>query len=650
MSSLSNNEDKQQQQQQEIVIDVDISKDGDKTIIIDNRNQDIIGTSSTNGSVNLDELHSSSNIHQTNQDDEVHNVLLDGNQNNNNNTGLELNNNQLNNSPSTSESSSSEEELILSSSTIPSSTTKTTTNESFNHHHNNISYIDLIRNQQEKYDFRRSISQKKNNNNNDNSTIEYKYEQIDQIEQELQNQKQQQYLSSNSYNSSITPSKSLKSSTNYYGTTTTSISTPTKNLTTPSSPYTNSILYQSVRHQPQHSPLSTTTTTTSIKTNTSSPYLNKSISPVNSTSSPLRLTDLEKSAHYTRDSKSSPNTTKKLELNKDDSDSDYDSDDEDEINSNSVNSLSKRFNLITSLKPTVEKEVEKDLEIEKLQLKLEREKQSQKDQEISSLLEKLDMVSKSNKWNTIKLIEERIEAERNKPVYIRALTEEEELLIKNALLPRKDELEVLVSYNASDLARKDFRTLGDRQWLNDEVINNYMILLKERQEKNPTKFLKCHFFNTFFYTLLSKNGAGYDYSRVRKWTNTFDIFSFDRVMIPVHRGSHWCLAIINFMDKQIEYYDSLLGESRECLTRLSRYLQDEMTNRSKQGVINLGEFSHVFPKDIPMQQNGYDCGVFMCKFADFSARRNQNLNFTQRDITIYRKFMIVELLNKQILT
>jgi len=32
-----------------------------------------------------------------------------------------------------------------------------------------------------------------------------------------------------------------------------------------------------------------------------------------------------------------------------------------------------------------------------------------------------------------------------------------------------------------------------------QVINVYMQLLKERENRRPEKFLKCHFFNTFFY-------------------------------------------------------------------------------------------------------------------------------------------------------
>ena len=43
-----------------------------------------------------------------------------------------------------------------------------------------------------------------------------------------------------------------------------------------------------------------------------------------------------------------------------------------------------------------------------------------------------------------------------------------------------------------------------------------------------------------------------------------DIFSLDKVIVPVHLGSHWCLAVINIRDKRFEYYDSLGGPNAQC--------------------------------------------------------------------------------------
>lgn len=36
-----------------------------------------------------------------------------------------------------------------------------------------------------------------------------------------------------------------------------------------------------------------------------------------------------------------------------------------------------------------------------------------------------------------------------------------------------------------------------------QVVNLYLELLKEREKREPEKFLKCHFFSTFFYNKVS---------------------------------------------------------------------------------------------------------------------------------------------------
>lgn len=91
-----------------------------------------------------------------------------------------------------------------------------------------------------------------------------------------------------------------------------------------------------------------------------------------------------------------------------------------------------------------------------------------------------------------------------------------------------------------------------------------MELLKERNAKLGAAAPKCHIFNTFFYPLLMDSGK-YNYPRVRGWTRKVDIFAMDKVVVPVHMGNHWCLAIINFKQKRIEYYDSLGSNNNNCL-------------------------------------------------------------------------------------
>ncbi|XP_038694179.1 ubiquitin-like-specific protease ESD4 isoform X2 [Tripterygium wilfordii] len=79
------------------------------------------------------------------------------------------------------------------------------------------------------------------------------------------------------------------------------------------------------------------------------------------------------------------------------------------------------------------------------------------------------------------------------------LTEEEEEQVEHAFLANRRR--VLVSHEKSniEITGQILWCLRPGAWLNDEVINLYLELLKERETREPEKFLRCHFFNTFFY-------------------------------------------------------------------------------------------------------------------------------------------------------
>lgn len=50
---------------------------------------------------------------------------------------------------------------------------------------------------------------------------------------------------------------------------------------------------------------------------------------------------------------------------------------------------------------------------------------------------------------------------------------------------------------------------------------------------------------------------------------------------------------------------------------------------------------------MPQQTNGYDCGVFVLKYADYIAR-DAELDFTQSDMPHFRKIIMLDLLRKRV--
>ncbi|KAF3591089.1 hypothetical protein DY000_02026614 [Brassica cretica] len=152
------------------------------------------------------------------------------------------------------------------------------------------------------------------------------------------------------------------------------------------------------------------------------------------------------------------------------------------------------------------------------------------------------------------------------------LTKEEKAEVYNAF-SGKNRRKVLVTHANSniDITGQVLQCLTPSAWLNDEVINVYLELLKERETREPKKYFKCHFFNTFFYKKLVSD-SGYNYKAVRRWTTQrklgYALIDCDMIFVPIHRSVHWTLAVINNRDRKFLYLDSLNGVDSKILNAL----------------------------------------------------------------------------------
>jgi sentrin-specific protease 1 len=256
-----------------------------------------------------------------------------------------------------------------------------------------------------------------------------------------------------------------------------------------------------------------------------------------------------------------------------------------------------------------------------------------------------DLVSKYNDKNNLlieSLLKRRKEVERR--MARKFLEDDQEQKVKQ-LHKERDYEKIYVTIGGIDIKKEDLERIAPGQWLNDEIINCYMNIINA-ECKNHLEYPRVHCFSTFFYVMLMNNGKGYSYSRVNKWTKSFDIFALDYVIAPIHvGGNHWCLSVINLKDKQFEYYDSMGNSGSTCIQNLRLYIADE--HRSKKGSeIDLSDWKNHSPGNtIPQQNNIYDCGVFMCQFAESIASGSDIEHVNQADMPYYRKRMMLEILN-----
>lgn len=217
---------------------------------------------------------------------------------------------------------------------------------------------------------------------------------------------------------------------------------------------------------------------------------------------------------------------------------------------------------------------------------------------------------------------------------------------------------VLSKIGSYTLSGAEFSTLLPFNWLNDEIINSYFELISKRSEKLAKVFKagipRCIMLNSFFYPTLNGR-AGYNYTRVSRWTRKYtDLFGYDKILIPINQPNHWVLVVINFAKKAVEYYDSLYGEDSTCTSLILRWLGDEWEDKYKKDPKykdcdpKVSGWSIVYPKNIPRQRNGYDCGVFTCKNAECLSR-SDSINFTQKDTPHLREVMMYELYKGKLL-
>ena len=79
-----------------------------------------------------------------------------------------------------------------------------------------------------------------------------------------------------------------------------------------------------------------------------------------------------------------------------------------------------------------------------------------------------------------------------------------------------------------------------------------------------------------------------------------------------------------------------------------RWLQQESLNKRSASFDVSGFDDVVYKAGTPRQLNGFDCGVFMTRTADYISR-DAELDWTQDDMRYFRRRMVLEILNKALL-
>lgn len=176
--------------------------------------------------------------------------------------------------------------------------------------------------------------------------------------------------------------------------------------------------------------------------------------------------------------------------------------------------------------------------------------------------------------------------------------------------------EAIVFTEGLPIARRDVASLRDRGWLTDDVINAFLQVI--------TRGSLCLALSSFLYTKLESGGDA------ARWVKGA-ITGYAKILLPIHQGAHWTLAIIEPGADLIRHYDPLKGCSKG--SAVHSILEQWFCDRARK----VGGLRHACSAH-PPQQNGYDCGVFVCMRALYEVRGARPM-FKQADMPLCRRII-----------
>ncbi|CAN7976785.1 unnamed protein product [Ixodes persulcatus] len=157
--------------------------------------------------------------------------------------------------------------------------------------------------------------------------------------------------------------------------------------------------------------------------------------------------------------------------------------------------------------------------------------------------------------------------------------------------------------------------------------------------------IRVHAITTYFMKVLSKRG----YDAVCRWTEGVDLFDMDLILVPVHSQNHWSLVALWMKEQTFLFLDSMGREDKRCYRRLMKYLRNEHRLEKEQPLVEPDEgWVYKFPKNIPIQSNTDDCGVFVCLYAERLARQAP-FDFAAGNIQELRYHIAYEILTGKLL-
>lgn len=226
-----------------------------------------------------------------------------------------------------------------------------------------------------------------------------------------------------------------------------------------------------------------------------------------------------------------------------------------------------------------------------------------------------------------------------------ATTIDENLMDK--IKTKFQEADVVVNMTHSDLIMKNFKRLAasGHSELDTSSIDVFLEYWQLRTDRGSASNSRIWRASAHFWAALKNNNFSHD--AVKKWWDKRHGSAMfgknDMIIVPINESNtHWFLAVVNLTTMQTETYDSMGKPHPDVHARLNAWFQAEVKyhkNTVFKDVV-LSAWDVGATKQLPRQNNCYDCGVFVCMYAANIMVGRNKFDFSQRDIPHIRMWMI----------
>ena len=173
-------------------------------------------------------------------------------------------------------------------------------------------------------------------------------------------------------------------------------------------------------------------------------------------------------------------------------------------------------------------------------------------------------------------------------------------------LVRRGSLAELLADHHLHIKRSDLQTLYQTSYLNDTIVDEYLLMIKARDPDAVAVM------NSYFFQRFDELGFEEGFIQTESWIKE-DLRMKETILIPVCKNDHWRLIHIDTKQKVVSYLDSIIG-SRKCSAApglMKKFIEKYYHERGE-----VSQFKIKIRWDIPCQHNGVDCGVFLCAYAE----------------------------------